>query len=164
MRILLPLICLIFWTNASSQSNFPKAKKKSSPISVLHHKFDSASSAHKGLVNMTVPEHRTCLTTEVNAALQEKFHLPSIENFEKEFDKQKIDYLERRSSQRTTSTLITIPVIVHVIHNGESIGSGSNITAAQVRSQIVVLNEDFRKKTGTSGFNTHPSGPRLVVG
>jgi PKD repeat protein len=163
MRILLPLICLIFWTNASSQSNFPKAKKKSSPISVLHHKFDSASSAHKGLVNMTVPEHRTCLTTEVNAALQEKFHLPSIENFEKEFDKQKIDYLERRSSQRTTSTLITIPVIVHVIHNGESIGSGSNITAAQVRSQIVVLNEDFRKKTGTSGFNTHPSGSDVEI-
>jgi len=41
--------------------------------------------------------------------------------------------------------VITIPVVVHVIHNGEAIGTGTNISDAQIQSQIVVLNEDFRR-------------------
>lgn len=48
-------------------------------------------------------------------------------------------------NQRTTGVVYKIPVIVHVVHNGESIGTGSNINAAQVYSQIEVINEDFRK-------------------
>ncbi len=49
---------------------------------------------------------------------------------------------ERLISQ--TSTII-IPVVVHVLHNGEPIGIGNNISDAQVQSQIDVLNEDFRR-------------------
>lgn len=41
--------------------------------------------------------------------------------------------------------IITIPVVVHVIHNGEAIGTGTNISNAQIQSQIDVLNEDFRR-------------------
>lgn len=41
--------------------------------------------------------------------------------------------------------IITIPVVVHVIHNGEAIGAGTNIADAQIQSQIDVLNEDFRR-------------------
>lgn len=39
----------------------------------------------------------------------------------------------------------TIPVVVHIIHNGEPIGQGSNLTMDRVLSQIAVLNEDFRR-------------------
>jgi hypothetical protein len=45
----------------------------------------------------------------------------------------------------TPRPVITIPVVVHVIYNGEPIGSGSNISTAQIQSQIDVLNEDFRR-------------------
>jgi hypothetical protein len=42
--------------------------------------------------------------------------------------------------------VITIPVVVHVIHYpGEAIGTGTNISDAQIQSQIDVLNEDFRR-------------------
>jgi hypothetical protein len=44
---------------------------------------------------------------------------------------------------RTEADIFTIPIIVHVIHNGEPIGTGTNISAAQIQSQIDVLNEDF---------------------
>lgn len=54
--------------------------------------------------------------------------------------------------------VLTIPVVVHVIHNGEPIGTLPNITDAQVISQIDVLNEDFRRIAGSNGFNTHPDG------
>ena len=44
-----------------------------------------------------------------------------------------------------TAVSYTLPVIVHVINNGEAIGSGTNISQAQVQSQLDVLNEDYRK-------------------
>lgn len=47
---------------------------------------------------------------------------------------------------RTDASIVTIPVVVHVIHNNEPIGSGVNITDEQILSQIDVLNEDFRRQ------------------
>ena len=41
--------------------------------------------------------------------------------------------------------VITIPVVVHVMHDGTAIGVGKNISFAQIQSQIDVLNEDFRR-------------------
>lgn len=53
-----------------------------------------------------------------------------------------------KHDQKTTSShVMVIPVVVHVIHNGGT----ENISDAQVQSQIDVLNEDFRKITGTNG-------------
>lgn len=49
-----------------------------------------------------------------------------------------------------------IPVVVHVVHNGEEVGVGPNISEAQVKSQIDVLNEDFRRIEGSNGY--HPDG------
>ncbi len=48
--------------------------------------------------------------------------------------------------------LITIPVVVHVVHNGEDIGVGSNITEAQILSQFEVLNEDYRFLNSDAGL------------
>lgn len=36
-----------------------------------------------------------------------------------------------------------IPIVVHVIHNGDALGTGENISDAQVMSQVNVLNADF---------------------
>lgn len=41
--------------------------------------------------------------------------------------------------------VITIPVVVHILHKGEPIGTGTNISVAQIQSQINVLNQDFRR-------------------
>lgn len=60
---------------------------------------------------------------------------------------------------RVAAEIIRIPVVVHVIHNqinGQM--AGSNISDEQIYSQIKVLNEDYRKKVGTLGFNTNPVG------
>ncbi|MDX2248498.1 MAG: M43 family zinc metalloprotease [Bacteroidia bacterium] len=60
-------------------------------------------------------------------------------------------------------SILTIPVIVHIIHNGEPVGSGTNISWAQVASQIDVLNEDYRRILGTPGHNTHPNGADVEI-
>lgn len=51
-----------------------------------------------------------------------------------------------------------IPVVVHVIYNGEAVGTGSNVSYAAIQSQIDVLNEDFRRMFGSNGWNTNPVG------
>jgi hypothetical protein len=58
----------------------------------------------------------------------------------------------------TPREVITIPVVVHIVHNGENIGSGTNITNSQVLSQIDVLNEDFRRFN--SDINLTPAAMR----
>ncbi|MBL7702787.1 MAG: T9SS type A sorting domain-containing protein [Ferruginibacter sp.] len=40
---------------------------------------------------------------------------------------------------------IVIPVVVHILDNGNPIGTGTNLSVAQIQTQIDVLNEDFRK-------------------
>jgi len=47
--------------------------------------------------------------------------------------------------------IFTIPVVVHIIHDGDAYGTGSNITDEQVYSAINGLNEDYRKMPGTNG-------------
>ena len=48
------------------------------------------------------------------------------------------DILTRNS---TSESVILIPVVVHVVHNTDA----QNISDAQIRSQIRILNEDFRR-------------------
>ncbi len=64
---------------------------------------------------------------------------------------------EQNSSQQFTE--YTIPVIFHVIHSGQSVGTFPNIVQAQISSQITVLNQDY---AGT-GFNysTYPQNAFL---
>jgi gliding motility-associated-like protein len=57
------------------------------------------------------------------------------------------------TGQREAATSYKIPVVVHVVHNGELINQGTNIPASQVASQIEVLNKDF-KRLNTDAANT----------
>lgn len=50
------------------------------------------------------------------------------------------------SQSKEAAELVTIPIVVHVIHNNEPLGTGLNIPDAQILSQIEVLNEDFRRQ------------------
>ena len=68
---------------------------------------------------------------------------------------------------RVTAIIYKIPVVVHVIHNNASnfIGgtNNTNISDEQIKSQIIVLNEDYRKKVGTNGFNTNSVGADMEI-
>jgi hypothetical protein len=48
--------------------------------------------------------------------------------------------IESGEAQRALDTLVTIPIVVHVVYRTEE----QNISDAQVRSQITVLDQDFR--------------------
>jgi len=44
--------------------------------------------------------------------------------------------------------ILTIPVVVHVIHKGEAIGNGTNISDAQIIEAIRGMNDQWRRVTG----------------
>ena len=54
--------------------------------------------------------------------------------------------------------IVQLPVVIHVIHNGEEIGEGPNLSTECILRQIEIINEDFRKKEETRGYNEHPDG------
>ncbi len=61
---------------------------------------------------------------------------------------------KRIAEARTQATgTYRIPVVVHVIHRGEAVGTTTNISDAQIVSQIAVLNQDFNR-LNTDASNT----------
>lgn len=87
---------------------------------------------------------RSCGTVDLQ---QKTYGAKLIQNqskFEEWLRTKKIN-LTAQSISRKASEPYTIPVVVHIIHNGESLGNGVNIPDAQVLSQIKVLNDDFKR-------------------
>ena len=68
---------------------------------------------------------------------------------------------------RVIDKVYRIPVVVHVVHNNASnfIGgsNNTNISDEQIKTQIRVLNEDYRRKVGTNGFNANPIGADMEI-
>src|SRR5690606_2093524 len=97
------------------------------------------------LFHITSAQER-CGTVPYTKKLQEQ-------NTLKENKHQFEEWLHRRITERKIALdtqereAITyqVPVVVHVIHNGEAVGIGSNIPDEQILSQIRVLNDDFRR-------------------
>ncbi len=59
----------------------------------------------------------------------------------------------KKTSPFRTHATYQVPVVVHVIHNGEAVGIGTNISNAQILSQLAVLNKDY-KRLNTDAFKT----------
>lgn len=84
-----------------------------------------------------------CVTQELYERVYGINSIHKTEQFEQ--------WLKKKREQKKINTLrveaetLQIPIVVHVLHKGEDIGVGSNISDAQILSQITVLNEDFRR-------------------
>ena len=97
-----------------------------------------------------------CYSTEYEKSLQKKNNRRASTDVFENWIATKISK-QKTFNQRITAVR-TIPVVVHVVNKGEEVGTGTNISDTQVISQITTLNNDYRKKSGTRGFNTNPVG------
>ncbi len=78
--------------------------------------------------------HRTC-GTEVPGAEWDAWFNEQVELYKQSPNKVQQDFV--------------IPVIIHLVHGGQAVGTFPNISYAQLNSQIAVLNADY----GGTGFN-----------
>lgn len=108
--------------------------------------------------------HIRCATDEYEQYLQEK---DSKRKTREQFEAEIAPIVERyRNPQKNASQsggIIYIPVVVHVIHNGDAYGVNENITDEQVESQITVMTQDYRRMLGTPGYNTNPVGADIQI-
>lgn len=105
-----------------------------------------------------------CYTMQMDSARRARYpQLGKLEDFERELQLKILDLKKQMAQGRVAATVITIPVVVHIVHNGEAVGSGHNLSQAQVQSQLAVLNEDYRRKSGTRGFNVDPVGADIEI-
>ena len=98
-----------------------------------------------------------CASSEYEEYLRAKYPQESREEFENWLSP-KIQQQKAQRSANGANAVITIPVVVHVIHNGDAYGSNENITDEQVMSQITVLNQDYRRMVDTPGYNENLVG------
>jgi hypothetical protein len=76
----------------------------------------------------------------------------------------KVEEIKKRLVSGTIENqVITIPIVVHIIHNGDAINTNENISDAQILSQITVLNQDFRRALNTPGFNSNAIGADIGI-
>lgn len=108
-----------------------------------------------------------CVSSEYESFLQEKDEKRATTQEFEEWLAPKTEAIKSKLIAKRgiegTNAVITIPVVVHVIHSGQNVGSGMNISNARVLSQITVLNQDFRKMLGTPGYNTNPVGADVEI-
>jgi hypothetical protein len=139
-------------------------KKQNSRHSGVLALFLIAFSFPLGAMSQSVSDSAVvrCATDELEAVRIEKSASYRSERNKTEALIQSYIAKNKTSLRTAADEIIRIPVVVHVIHNraDNAIGGAdnANISDEQIRSQITVLNEDYRKKEGTKGFNTHPVG------
>jgi len=108
----------------------------------------------------TLTEDQRCGTEKSHQELIQKY--PGQVQSHQEFEDWIAKEIKKRQSKNTISAkgnpLLNIPIIFHIIHSGQPVGSGPNIAKAYVDAQLQQLNNDFRKIVGTSGDNNHPAG------
>jgi PKD repeat protein len=105
-----------------------------------------------------------CATMEQDSINRVRFpQRGQLNDFEDQIQLKIQEITARSKSGKTKAEIIKVPIVVHIVHNGEPVGSGTNISQAQVQAQIEVLNEDFRRKVGTPGFNNNSVGADIEI-
>jgi Pregnancy-associated plasma protein-A/Secretion system C-terminal sorting domain len=97
---------------------------------------------------------RTCYTMD-NLATQIAAH-PEVQTRMQAIENETEQIIASGILDKKNRQVVTLPVVVHVLHNGEAIGTGANISNAQILSQIEALNEDYRKRNSDSLPTNHP--------
>ena len=105
---------------------------------------------------------KTCGTDHMTDLIKQQFpeHADAWEDFKQRVIPALIE--NQPTDQRAAAPILRIPVVIHVIHSGEAVGTGSNLSAAQIQAQLDVLNEDFSAQN--ANFNQTPSQWASVIG
>ena len=95
--------------------------------------------------------HEQCANTMVHERMMAENDAYRIEQEDREATMEVMMNQYRSGLIPKSTEIHTVPIVVHIIHDGDAYGSGSNISDEQVYSAINALNQDYRKMSGTYG-------------
>lgn len=90
---------------------------------------------------------------------QERFGMFCPEPFNHEINgltTLQIDSVAKKFKSFSKSGIVKVPIVFHILTNDPK--GVSNISDCIIKNQVDILNNCFRKKAGTQGFNTNPVG------
>ncbi len=94
---------------------------------------------------MRLPAQKRCGTVEYMQLQRQRGKIRQTDaQFEQWLNTRARSFLRQQQARQQTGPY-RIPVVVHVIHNGEPIGTGTNLSEEQILSQIEVINKDFNR-------------------
>jgi hypothetical protein len=97
-------------------------------------------------ISFTTRAQDRCGTVEYSEKLHaEKNVSETTRQFEEWLKAKQLKRAKDNGAHREQTATYQVPVVVHIIHNGEAQGTGTNISDAQVLSQLNVLNEDYKR-------------------
>lgn len=102
-----------------------------------------------------------CKQSEIEHAFEADPEYRAARERADEKTRMEIDKFEA-STSHAPPPVYTIPVVFHVIHKGEAVGSGTNISDAQLLSAIDALNRDYRR-TADDGGIAQGAGPDTEI-
>lgn len=124
--------------------------------------FSGVSFALSSLFSFQAHSQERCATVEYSKSLHPDYNLRRLD-FERWLSEKRISRTSRSGRRQDQQATYKVPVVVHVIHNGEAIGIGPNITDEQILSQIRVLNEDF-SRNNADAVNTPAQFASVAAG
>src|SRR5690606_25685362 len=121
--------CLVVSTGLNAKKQQPQKLRQSAFYQQIEEKFQ----ANNGKVRCASYEYDQYLNS-VNPKKE------TINEFESWFAPKIEAYKQKNSIKKTTdgTNIITIPVVVHIIHDNKAYGVDENITDEQILSQITV--------------------------
>ncbi|MEL7124476.1 MAG: M43 family zinc metalloprotease, partial [Bacteroidota bacterium] len=99
--------------------------------------------------------HEECGTMHIDAEMRKKN--PEMGTL-KDFEMWMGPLYRRQKRKAQYRSVVTLPVVFHIIHHNDAVGSGQNWANSFIQEQMTQLNDDFRKRPGTAGFNNNPVG------
>lgn len=83
-------------------------------------------------------------------------------NYQQEQKNNQKTIADWKSGAKAPPPVYTVPIVYHVIHKGEAVGSGTNISDAQIQSTIDALNRDYRRNSTDGGIG-QGAGPDTEI-
>ena len=151
----------LFATSVIGQNSnvIPFSNTPAKPNVPVHKTVLTLDDIHANYENGIVGER--CLQHNVTEALMDRnpAYRQGVEDA-RQITNQIVRELE--SGTRAAPPVYTIPIVFHVIHKGEVVGSGTNISTAQIQSAVDALNRDFRR-TSANGGVAQGAGPDTEI-
>lgn len=155
------LLAIAFPIISISQT-FPPYLFQQKGFSASHPKAANLPSSQANPVQSSPTVYPSCGFDELNH--QHSLENPAFEEELRQYIEEAMPLLSQTGGldKSAVEPLLTIAVVVHVIHNGEPIGQGQNLSEARIKAQIDILNEDYNALN--SQFYNTPSQFMGVAG
>ena len=95
----------------------------------------------------------TCATMDEHRKLAHLY--PEYRRRQREIEYETQRFVARYADEGMFTSIVRIPVVVHIVYNGSS----QDFTDAQVKAQIASLNDDFRRMNADAGNVPAPFAP-----